>query len=229
VKSKLFAFIFVSLSMLTTGCAIGNKMAFEGDSDRITEASKPIYLMTVSMSNAYKTSFQPSLKLVHIEKAGSSVTELNGFATDKKSEPADKDGKYLVRMELSPGEYVLQGLRASAFVLPIFAQYYAPVHAPIQVQGRGVYYLGHVSATVRERTGNEFKAGMTTPLLDQAVGGASGGTFDIVISDQFSTDEALFRSKFPALKDVIIQKAILPPFDRAKAQKMWEASSVFGR
>jgi len=76
--------------------------------------------------------------------------------------------------------------------------------------------------TVRERQGNEFKAGASIPLIDQAVVGASGGTFDVEISDQFATDEALFRDKFVALKDIEIRKAILPPFDRAKAQKWWE-------
>jgi hypothetical protein len=76
---------------------------------------------------------------------------------------------------------------------------------------------------VRERQENEFKAGPSIPLIDQAVAGASTGTFDIKISDNFVKDEAIFRSKFPALVGVPIRKSILPAFDRANAQKWWEA------
>ena len=83
--------------------------------------------------------------------------------------------------------------------------------------------IGHIEATVRERQGDEFKAGSSIPLIDQAVVGASGGTFDVAITDALSTDEALFRSKFPALTNVEIKRAILPPFDRLKAQQWWEA------
>lgn len=60
------------------------------------------------------------------------------------------------------------------------------------------------------------------PLLDGAAFGASGGTFDAQIVDQEAKDEALFRTRFPALNGVQIQKAMLPAFDREKAQKYWE-------
>jgi hypothetical protein len=79
--------------------------------------------------------------------------------------------------------------------------------------------VGHVWATVRERQDNEFKAGPVVPLIDQAVAGASGGTFDVETTDEFATDEAAFRSKFPALAGVEMAKAILPGFDRNKAQQ----------
>ena len=46
-------------------------------------------------------------------------------------------------------------------------------------------------ATVRERTGNEFKAGPSLPLIDQAIAGASGGIFDVDISDRWDTDESV--------------------------------------
>jgi len=87
----------------------------------------------------------------------------------------------------------------------------------------GVYYLGHVDATVRERTGNEFKAGAPIPLIDQAVAGASSGTFDVAITDRWTQDESLFKNKYPALKKATINKSVLPAFDRDAAQKWWEA------
>lgn len=36
------------------------------------------------------------------------------------------------------------------------------------VKPHRVYYLGHVEAVVRKRTGNELKAGSTVPLIDRA-------------------------------------------------------------
>lgn len=92
----------------------------------------------------------------------------------------------------------------------------------MEVTDNGVFYLGQVNAVVRERQGNEFRAGPPIPLIDQAVIGASGGTFDIEIVDAQARDEALFRERFPALKDATIRKAMLPGFDRARAQKWWE-------
>jgi hypothetical protein len=127
-------------------------------------------------------------------------------------------------MELEAGRYEIRGLTRLARSFPINSFFFAPLHSSLESKESGVFYLGHVTATVRERQGTEFKAGPTLPLIDQAVSGASGGTFDITISDEFATDEAVFRSKFPALAGVTIKKAILPPFDRANAQKWWEAN-----
>lgn len=97
----------------------------------------------------------------------------------------------------------------------------APLHSELEAKGPGVFYLGHVNATVRERKEGEFRAGSITPLLDQALVGASDGTFDVEITDKWAVDEAAFRSRFPSLKGVTIEKAVLPPFDRAKAQQRW--------
>jgi len=100
--------------------------------------------------------------------------------------------------------------------------FFTPLHTPLESKSPGVFYLGHVSAVVRERQGSEFRAGPAIPLIDQGVVGASGGTFDIAIVDGLASDEPQFRSRFPALNGATVQKAILPPFDRAKAQKWWE-------
>ena len=82
-----------------------------------------------------------------------------------------------------------------------------------------VYYLVHVTATVRERQGSEFRPGPMIPLLKQAIAGFSGGTFDVEISDRWDADQAEFRAKFPAFQTTKVQNAILAPFDRIKATK----------
>lgn len=184
--------------------------------------------MTATLKNAYRTSFQPKLLVVHIEKPGAkdAADRLN-FTMDQKakneSDVPEVGSTYFLRMQLEPGRYEIRGMTSLGRSFPINGFFFASLHSPVESTRPGVFHLGHVAATVRERQGNEFKAGPSLPLIDQAIAGASGGTFGIEISDQFSTDEAVFRTKFPALKGIEIQKLILPPFDRAVAQQWWEA------
>lgn len=227
IRSAISLFAFSLLFL--TGCATKTQMAFGDDAERMSEKSKPVLLMTATIKNTYKPTWQPRLIVVNVEKpnAQSSDERLN-FTMDEKAKletnSATQGNTYLIRMELDPGNYELKGLSSLANSFPINGFFFAPLHMPLTVSGTGVSYLGHVNATVRERVGNEFKAGASVPLIDQAVTGASGGTFDIEITDDFGKDESVFRSKFPALAKVEIKKSILPAFDRAKAQKFWEAN-----
>lgn len=229
MKSRLLAFFAVSAAIFLSGCATRTPMAFENDADRLTEKSKPVFLMTATIKNTYKTSFQPKLLVVNVEKAGAkdAADRLN-FTMDEKArqetDSAATGNTYLLRLELPPGRYEIRGLTSLVRSFPITSFFFAPLHSSLESNESGVFYLGHVNATVRERQGTEFKAGPSLPLIDQAVSGASGGTFDITITDDLAADEAVFRAKFPALAGVTIKKAILPAFDRAKAQAWWEAN-----
>jgi len=212
-----------------SGCATPTKMAFQQDTDRLTEQSKPVYLMTATIKNTYKPNHQPKLLIAHVEKpeAAGAADRLNFTMDDKarmETDSPESGNSYLLRLELEPGKYEIRGLTSTVRSFALGAFFFTPMHSQLEVGGPGVFYLGHVNATVRERQENEFKAGPSVPLIDQAVVGASGGTFDVEITDKLDTDEALFRAKFPALAGVKIQKTILPAFDRAKAQQWWEAN-----
>lgn len=227
--SRIIATTSIVLVLLLTGCATPTKMAFSNDSDTVSKSGKPIFLMTATLRNTYKTSFQPKLLVVHVEKTTvkESADRVNFTMDEKAKNESDSptDGStYLLRMELEQGEYVIRGLTSTSRSFPIMGSFFAPLHAKLKSNEQGVFYIGHVDATVRERKDTEFKAGPTVPLIDQAVAGASGGTFDIEISDQWDKDEPKFQTKFPALSAVTVQKDILPPFDRAKAQQWWEAN-----
>lgn len=216
-----------AVAALLSGCATQTKMALGNDAESLTEVSKPILLMSVTLKNAYKPSHQPKLLVVKVEKpdAKDASDRLN-FTMDEKagveSEKPEVGNNYFLRLEVNPGTYKILGLTSTSKAFLINGFFFTPLHSEVVVTKPGVFYLGHVNATVRERTGDEFKAGPSIPLLDQAVVGASGGTFDVSVSDEFSTDEVLFRSRFPALKGIAITKAVLPPFDRANAQAWWQ-------
>lgn len=228
MKNKYISPIIILFVLVMSGCATPTKMAFHNDSDRLTEKSNPVFLMTATIKNTYKTSFQPRLLVVNIEKpdAKQASDRLNFKMDDigkNETDSAETGNNYLIRMELPAGKYEIQGLTSLARSFPINGFFFTPLHMQIEAKTAGVYYLGHVAATVRERQGNEFKAGPSIPLIDQAIAGASGGTFDVVISDESATDEALFRQKFPALSGIDIKKDILPAFDRDYAQQWWVA------
>jgi len=212
-----------------SGCATPTKMAFQDDSEQVAEKRTPVFLMTATLKNTYRTSFQPKLLVVHVEKpdAKEKADRLN-FTMDEKArnetDSVDSGNTYLLRLELDPGQYEIRGLTSRASTFPIHGFFFTPMHSSLEAKGPGVFYLGHVNATVRERWGNEFKAGPSIPLIDQAIAGASGGTFDVEITDEWATDEAAFLSKFPALTGATVQKAVLPAFDRTKAQQWWEAN-----
>jgi hypothetical protein len=224
--SRISAIASVALALCLSGCATKMSMpyapGYTGPSP-----NKAIYLMTVTLKNTYHTSFQPDMLVLNVEKAvvSNSDDRFNLGIDDKgklETGSPDTGNTYLVRMELEPGEYVIRGVTCLNQQFPIAATFFAPLHEKLVVTAPGIYYLGHVDAIVRERVGKEFKAGPTVPLIDQGVAGASGGTFDIAISDRWDQDTAQFQNAFPAIKVEKVQKAILPPFDRAVAQKWWE-------
>jgi len=226
---KVVGIVLITLVALLSGCATPTKMAFSSDTDSAQTINKPVFLMTATIRNLYKPGYQPDLIAVNVERAvvSSSADRINFTMDDKgKHETGSsvEGNNYLLRMELEQGEYVIRGLTSMKQSFPIMASFFTPLHAKLEVAAPGIYYLGHVEATIRERQGNEFKAGPSIPLVDQAVAGASGGTFDVVISDQWERDESQFRTSFPVLKDITIQKTILPGFDRAVAQQWWEAN-----
>ncbi len=224
--SRLLSLVLLTSTLLMTGCATRNKMAFEDESEKLTPASNPVFLMTTTVKNNYKN-YQPKILVAKLEKPGAKNAEdrLN-FLIDnagKIESNNDKNGNtYLLRFQLPAGEYEFVHMFGMASALLINGTFIVPMHATIKSNTPGVYYLGHAEATVRERVGEEFKAGPSIPLLDQAISGASGGTFDVTFSDQWDAYEKTFRAKFKALEGVEVKKAILPAFDRAKAQTWWE-------
>ena len=225
--SRLLACVVLVGATLLAGCATPTRMAYGDDAQRTDAPANPVMLMTANFKNRYRPDYQPKLLVVHVERPGASdAKDRINFTMDDKARMetgnADVGNTYLLRMELPPGKYQIVGMTSRSGIFPVTGAFFAPLHIPLEVTDKGVFYLGQVNAVVRERQGNEFRAGPPIPLIDQAVIGASGGTFDIEIVDAQARDEALFRERFPALKDATIRKAMLPGFDRARAQKWWE-------
>jgi hypothetical protein len=224
VRGLVSASVLLLCAMLG-GCATVTPMAYS-EHARPVAPGDAVLLMTATIGNSYHHSFHPKVIVVNVERGAAEVkADRINFRPDDKGElPVDDAGAhtYLLRMELPPGDYVIRGLTSMAIVFPVSGIYFTPLHEKVHVAGPGVFYLGHVNAVVRERKGEEFKAGPSIPLIDQALAGASGGTFDVEVSDRWQLDEGLFRAAFPQLGNVEIHQSVLPAFDRALAQEWWE-------
>jgi len=217
------------LSVMASGCATVMPMAFSENAAAPPAAGKVTFLMTLTSRNVYKPSYQPKLLVVNVERpnASDSKDRFNFKMDDSgraESEAPQTGNNYLIRMQLDQGEYLVRGFTSFNHGFLINATFFAPLHGKLQVVAPGVYYLGHVDTTVRERVGGEFTAGAPIPLIDQAVSGASGGTFDVSVTDGWQIDGPRFLAAFPGLRQIAVRKMVLPPFDRAAAQKWWETN-----
>jgi hypothetical protein len=84
-----------------------------------------------------------------------------------------------------------------------------------------IVYLGRVEAMVPERKNDtELRAGPLIPLIDQSVAGYSGGTFHIHILNNYDSDRAFFREKYPALQAVTVDQVVLPEWRQPSKEDM---------
>jgi hypothetical protein len=222
ILNKLLPLLIVTL---VSGCASTSPMPF-AEPDVKPEASQPLYLMTVVVKNTYKERWQPRILNVRLTKdAEADKTEELVFLMDQKGtiKAADrKSSAFLVRLRGGDSFNMITGMVASASAFPVIGFFFVPLYAQLESDAPGIYYLGAVQASIRERKDNEFRAGPVIPLIDQAIAGASTGTFDITIADLYDQDVALFRATFPALENATIIKKVLPQWDRTRAQTEWE-------
>jgi hypothetical protein len=180
-------------------------------------------LMTVTLKNAYHTSYQPSPIVVHMERgaADSRADRLNFKFDDQATTTSDNGNHYFVRIPLAPGKYVMRGITGQSGIFPFHGMFFTPLHETVEIKPNSIVYLGHVDATVVERKDGELRAGPVIPLIDQAATGFSGGTWDIRVSDEFDQDVAEFKKDFPALTNASIEREVLPAWDKQKATEWW--------
>ena len=220
---SLLAAVFVAV---LTGCASAPYMPLADETTKV-DATKPLYLLSVSIKNDYRQRWQPRVMNVILDKdLASGKQEPIVFRMDSKgviaAETDNATTTYLVRFSADSFPHSVRGFNTVASAFPIHGFYFVPLHAALPRADSGVHYLGAVKAVLRERKDNEFRAGPVIPLIDQAIAGASGGTFDIEIFDSYATDVELFKKTFSALRNVEVKKSLLPKWDRAKAQLIWE-------
>lgn len=216
-------FIIAAVALIS-GCATVHEMGVKKDTKHLKLDNKGLLLMSVQVANEYKPDYQPQVIVAFVEKPNAqSKEDRHNFKTDLEGTISSSDGsRYLLRMELEPGKYVVRGASCMYRSLFLIGSCFIPIHADIVVEPNKVTYLGRVKGVMKERKDEEFRAGPLIPLVDQSVTGFSQSTFEVFISDQSDEDLTAYKSLFPVLSTAEIETRILPPFDRKRAQVWWE-------
>lgn len=227
MKRSLKAIGVLGLALLFSGCATPVKNTLTKDAASLPLAGKSVVLITISSKNAYKPDYPTAPYVLHIEKpnASSKKDRFNFLCDDDCKRFAETGGRFLFRAELEPGEYVLQGVTGHAGSGFMRGMYTAPFHMPFTVQAASISYGGNLNMTLRERVGEEYRAGSGIPILQQNATGMYGGTFDVVVEDLHDTDIGPMRSALPALATADIRRTPLPPYDRASAEAWWKKAT----
>jgi hypothetical protein len=208
----------VAAALALTGCVTTKPMALSRDAQQLEVAQDAVALMTMRVSNTYKTGYQPRLQLVRIRSDEGERPTTSYKVGDLLSRDESESNQFeeaAFSFTLAPGRYQVREVtvHSESILTPGWGT--IPIFARFEVKPAQVVYLGRVEAVRRERKDDsELRAGIVIPLLDQAVSGYSGGTFDIRIRDAYDSDLKLLRDAYPALQKVQVSKSVLPDWHK---------------
>jgi hypothetical protein len=220
------------------GCAA--PMALQPGATSLDMGQDGMVLFSTHVANTYKD-YEVRAKSVAVQRVASEADKAKIAAARAAASPLDApidDGtgvrlfavsaptgsggapgssweQRLVILRLPPGQWETVHVNLEAGGFPISGIGWARVRAPFQVTQGTVSYLGRISATRRERKGNDPMAGPPIPLIDQAVTGFSGGTVDVKVIDAFDADLDAAGRIYPALRTVELVKAVMTPIPPA--------------
>jgi len=201
--SKLLGLVIAGM-FLVTGCATVHESAITKEDRTLSLNGEGMILLSLQVNNQYQPDYQPQIIVVNVETPNAkNKKDRHNFKTDLDGTVSSANGtRYLMRMQLKEGKYIARGAFCAYNSLFVHANCFVPIHTGFEVKANKVTYL--------------------LPLIDQSVSGFASSTFDVTIEDQSNNDIKAFKSNFPALRSTEVVNAILPPFDRDKAQSWWE-------
>lgn len=207
---------------LLVGCATVKPMGLNEPLTSLPQSKEAVAFFSLRIMNRNKPGFQPKVSHVFVWEADKEKREKYSFKVDDPyRQGKDEFNDYLVSVRLPSGGYMLREIFGFAGFFPIRGMFAAPVFERFDLSPGTIVYLGHIEATIRERkSDDELRAGPLIPLIDQAVTGLSGGTFEIQISDDYDNDVLAFSEKYPGLVATTIERSVLPPWSRPSAETM---------
>ncbi len=221
--SRRFLIVLCSVFVMA-GCAGGNMALTKGQTD-IDVSKKSLALLSVKIANQHKPGYQLDIMGALIcpqsERCdhGSRSSFYRADIPYRIKSVENSFNEYLLSFELAGGAYTFHSIGAAYDHFPITGGGSVPLNYKLEIKPNAVIYLGHLDVVLRERkSDSEERAGKVVPLIDQAVVGASTGTYDVVAEDRFEEDMKLYLSEYPALQKVRIEKSILPQWIRPENQ-----------
>lgn len=213
---------------LLSGCVNIQTMALKKGQGALDTATQSIVLMTVDVSRADESRYQPVPTIVWVTDLNSAPKNKSlRFQLNRKDDTTKVDGRstYLTSLSLPPGRYQFEGISGIAAAFPFVGNFFIPILADFDVKADSVRYAGHVGATMRVRREGEFRAGAVIPLIDQSATGMINHSWEVVIDDRSDQDIAKFKEHVPALIGLDIAVDALPPWDRTAAQRRWDGKT----
>lgn len=214
--------VLIASFLFLNGCASIKNAPISNEVKAIYTRYESVGFITLKASNNKNTSYQPEVKyaLIWDDKA-----ENRRKYSFKVVEPYNKAknefNEYIISFKLKPGKYVFREIFAQSGIFPVRGTFEVPLYKKITVPENKIIYFGHVEANIVDRTiDDQLRAGPVTPLIDQAVVGASTGTFVISIQDRFETDTALIRSKYGYLSEAEIENMTLSEWQQPSEEDM---------
>lgn len=200
---------FAALLFVVSGCGPKISTLLDKNLSHKTDA-EGIALMTLKTSNEHKTCCQPEVSVIRVTNLDSEeqivFNEVKPY--DKvKGEYND----YLISFKLTPGPYKVTSFAGVGKAFLVNGNFDYPLDWQFEVEAGKISYLGHMQANNRERGEDEDapRSGPLLPILDQGASGFRGGTFDIAVMDQYEDDIDLFKSTYPKLQALTIEKGLL--------------------
>lgn len=208
VRDSVIYVICILVIYMFYGCATMSPMALNHQTNALQMTGKSIALFTLRATNQYKPSFRPSVTSVSVSQKGSE--EGQKFEVEKPCTETDEYFEYIISLDLEPGTYSIGDVMGKSMKLPlILASFQFPIDAQFILAPNTIAYLGHVEMVNRERKEGEKRSGSVIPLVDQAVAGYSGGTFDITIIDRSDSDIPMIVNTYPVLQKHTVITALM--------------------
>lgn len=208
-----FYFIFLAaLSvLLLSNCATFKPMALQFDAPPQGESTSSLCIFTLDTKNLIAPEYKPAAYNFQISDRDN-VTVVEKYRFDKPVNAGDSRSganKYLVSIQLKPGQYILSNVKGGASNLLINGNFNFNTNVEIDIPEPGIFYLGHMQMINRDKREGEPRSGPVLPLIDQAVTGFSKGTFDIKVTDDSDADIQQFIQTYPWLRNKPIDKALM--------------------
>jgi len=219
---KIAAAALVVSYFFLAGCATVKGPALSQKVKNIDINTESIGFMTLKISNSKVKSYQPDAKFAFIWEDTAGDRKKYSFKVDEPyNSKSNEFNEYIISFKLKPGNYVIREIFSQSGLFPVRGNFAVPLYKKVTIPAQKVVYFGHIDADVVDRTGDEqLRAGPVIPLIDQAVVGASGGTFTVDISDRFVDDLELVKSKYNNLSSLEVENMTLSKWEKPSEADM---------
>jgi hypothetical protein len=217
------------LALVAGGCA-AHGMALRKGQDRIDPGKGAIVLLSIRTTNELDPKSEIDVIGLIVCPAAEPCTNPRPYLYKADGPFRREKGRfqeYLLSLALAPGAYVIDSVGLLHQTFFTAGGGYTPLRLAVEVRAGTVGYLGHMDVVLRrktseaERTAGREQVDLAVVRVERKGEGGAGfaaGTTDVRIEDRFDEDMGSFASRYPGLRGVRVEKALLGPWIRPAGQ-----------